>query len=440
MKVSVFGLGYVGCVTAACFARDGHTVLGVDVSPAKVAEINAGRAPFFEPGLDALTKAGVAAGRLSATGSAADAVNATDVALICVGTPSLPDGAQNLDYVRRVCQEIGESLGKREAGRFFTVIVRSTLLPGIFEEVILPVLEKASGKKAGVDFGLVQNPEFLREGTSIADFDNPPFTVIGELNATSGDEAARLYANLNAPLFRVTPGAAAMVKYACNAFHAVKVSFANEIGNLCKSAGVDSHDVMKVFIEDTKLNLSSYYLKPGFAFGGSCLPKDIRALQAVARLNGLDVPVLDGTLESNRRQVEMAAGRILRTGAGTVGLLGLTFKAGTDDLRESPQVELAASLIARGRSLLIYDPNVQLSHIVGLNREYLQSRIPRIAEILCPSPDRLIAECGVLVVGNKTPEYQAALENTRPEQTVVDLVRLVQDPAALNAAYDGLCW
>ncbi|HEX7880992.1 MAG TPA: nucleotide sugar dehydrogenase, partial [Candidatus Eisenbacteria bacterium] len=290
MKVSVFGLGYVGCVTAACFARDGHTVLGVDVSPAKVAEINAGRAPFFEPGLDALTKEGVAAGRLTATGSAAEAIHTTDFGLICVGTPSLSDGAQNLDYVRRVCQEIGESLARRESARFFTVIVRSTLLPGIFEEVILPVLEKASGKKAGVDFGAVQNPEFLREGTSIADFDNPPFTVIGELNARSGEEAAKLYANLSAPLFRTSPGAAAMVKYACNAFHAVKVSFANEIGNLCKSAGVDSHDVMKVFVEDTKLNLSSYYLKPGFAFGGSCLPKDIRALQAVARLNGLEVP------------------------------------------------------------------------------------------------------------------------------------------------------
>jgi len=440
MNVSIFGLGYVGCVTAACLAKGGHRVIGVDVSPAKVAEINAGRAPFFEPGLDDLTRAGVAAGRLSATGSAAEAVAATDIALICVGTPSLPDGAQNLDYVRRVCQEIGESLRPRPVDRFFTVVVRSTLLPGVFDDVILPVLSKASGREAGVDFGVVQNPEFLREGTSIADFDNPPFTVIGQINERSGDQAAALYANLASPLFRTTPDAAAMVKYACNAFHAVKVSFANEIGNLCKKAHVDSHDVMEIFCQDTKLNLSPYYLKPGFAFGGSCLPKDIRALQAVARLSGVGVPLLDGTLESNRRQVEMAALRILKTGAGTVGLMGLTFKAGTDDLRESPQVELAAALLARGRSLLIYDPNVQLSHIVGLNREYLQSRIPQIADILCESPDRLIRESGVLVLGNKTPEFIAALAGVRPEQTVVDLVRLVTEPGTLSAAYDGLCW
>ena len=440
MNVSIFGLGYVGCVTAACLAKGGHTVIGVDVSPAKVSEINAGRAPFFEPGLDDLTRSCVDAGRLSATGSAAEAVHATDIALVCVGTPSLPDGAQNLDYVRRVCQEIGDSLKHRAADRFFTVVVRSTLLPGVFEDVILPVLQKASGREAGVHFGVVQNPEFLREGTSIADFDNPPFTVIGQMNERSGDHAAALYANLSSPLFRTTPDAAAMVKYACNAFHAVKVSFANEIGNLCKNAGVDSHAVMEIFCQDTKLNLSSYYLKPGFAFGGSCLPKDIRALQAVARLSGVEVPVLDGTLESNKRQVEMAAGRILKTGAGTVGLLGLTFKAGTDDLRESPQVELAAVLLARGRKLLIYDPNVQLSHIVGMNREYLQSRIPRIADILCASPDRLIMECGVLVIGNKSAEFAEALAHVRPEQTVVDLVRLVKEPASLRAAYDGLCW
>lgn len=440
MNVSVFGLGYVGCVTAACLARDGHRVVGVDVSDEKVRAINAGRAPFVEPGLDALTAQGVTKGLLSATNSARDAVGATDIALVCVGTPSLADGAQNLDYVRRVSQEIGEALKERAKDRFFTVVVRSTLLPGLFEEVVVPVLELASGLRCGTDFGAVQNPEFLREGTSIHDFDNPPFTVLGEWNARSGDAAAALYANLSAPLFRTTPGAAAMVKYACNAFHAVKVSFANEVGNLCKKFGVDSHVVMDIFAQDTKLNLSPYYLKPGFAFGGSCLPKDIRALQASARLHGLELPVLDGTLETNRLQVALAAERILRTGAGSIGLFGLTFKAGTDDLRESPQVELAAILQARGRNLLIYDPNVQLQHIVGLNREYLQSRIPRIADMLCTSADRLIEECGCLVLGNRTPEFATALAKLRPEQTVVDLVRLVKDPAALRGAYDGLCW
>lgn len=439
MKVSIFGLGYVGCVTAACLARDGHDVLGVDVSRDKVDALNAGRAPFVEAGLDELTAAVVSAGKLRATSEARVAVASTDLALVCVGTPSLPDGAQNLDYVRRVCQQIGEALAARRRG-YFCVVIRSTLLPGVLEEAVIPVLEMASGLKVGADFGVCQNPEFLREGTSIEDFDHPPFTVIGEWDARSGDAAAALYANLEAPLFRVTPGAAAMVKIASNAFHAVKVSFANEIGNYCKRTGVDSHQVMDVFVHDTKLNLSPYYLKPGFAFGGSCLPKDLRAIMTSARLHGLDLPVMEGTLESNRLQVGLAAERVLRTGAGTVGLLGLTFKHGTDDLRESPQVELAAILLARGRNLLIHDPNLRMEKIVGLNREYIQSRIPRIAEMLCPTPERLVEECGVLVVGNKSPGFRDVLARLRPEQTVVDLVRLIRHPRELGGSYDGLCW
>ncbi len=438
MNVSVFGLGYVGCVTAACLAKDGHTVVGVDVSADKVGAMNAGRAPFVEAGLDDLSAAGVKSGRLRAVTGAAEAVAATEIALVCVGTPSLADGGQNLDYVRRVCQEIGEAL--KTKNDYFCVVVRSTLLPGLFEEVVVPVLEMASGKKAGRDFGVCQNPEFLREGTSIDDFANPPFTVIGELDERSGATAARLYENLKAPLFRVTPGAAAMLKYACNAFHAVKVSFANEIGNFCKKAGVDSHSVMDIFTHDTKLNLSPYYLKPGFAFGGSCLPKDIRALMAASQLHGLDLPLLKGTLEANRMQVNLAAERVLKTGAGTVGLLGLTFKPGTDDLRESPQVELAATLLARGRDLRIFDPNVKMQNIVGLNREYIQSRIPRVADMLCETPDRLVEDCGVIVLGNKSKEFRDVIGRLRPEQTVVDLVRLVDDPRGLNVAYDGLCW
>jgi GDP-mannose 6-dehydrogenase len=437
MKIAVFGLGYVGCVTAACLARDGHEVTGVDVNAAKVADLNAGRAPFVEPGLDELTASGTRSGRLRATTEPHEAVLTTDIGLVCVGTPSLADGAQNLDYVRRVCQQIGEALAKRDD--YYCVVIRSTLLPGVFEEAVVPVLELASGRKAGRDFGVCQNPEFLREGTSIHDFDHPPFTVIGELDGRSGDTAAGLYSHLAAPLYRTSPGAAAMVKYACNAFHAVKVSFANEIGNYCKKAGIDSHVVMDVFVNDSKLNLSPYYLKPGFAFGGSCLPKDIRALMTSARLHGLDLPLLEGTLEANRRQVNMAAERILRTGAGTVGLLGLTFKPGTDDLRESPQVELAAILLARGRDLRIYDPNVRMEHIVGLNREYIQSRIPRIQDMLCATPDRVIDDCGVLVIGNRSPEFRPVLARLRPEQTVVDLVRLI-DEKDLKGNYDGLCW
>lgn len=438
MKVSVFGLGYVGCVTAACLAKDGHQVTGVDVSPEKVASLNAGRAPFVEAGLDDLTAAGVRSGLLRATTSATEGVTASDLALICVGTPSLPDGAQNLDYVRRVCQEIGEAL--RTKPGYFCIVLRSTLMSGLLEQTVIPVIEKASGRLAGRDFGVVQNPEFLREGTAIDDFYNPPFTVIGELDPRSGDTVAALYDALTAPLFRTTPAAAAMVKYACNAFHAVKVSFANEIGNLCKRLDVDSHAVMNIFVNDTRLNLSPYYLKPGFAFGGSCLPKDLRALMTTAAAHGLELPVMAGTLRTNDLQIDLAAERVLRTGAGTVGLLGLTFKPGTDDLRESPQVELAARLLARGRQLRIYDPNVRMSHIVGVNREFIESRIPGVAGMLCETPDRLVEECGALVVGNKSPEFLTVLSRIRPEQTVVDLVRLIKDPSSTNGAYDGLCW
>lgn len=428
----------MGCVTAACLAKDGHHVTGVDVSAEKVATLNAGRAPFVEAGLDDLTSAGVRAGLLKGTTKAVEGVAASDLALVCVGTPSLPDGAQNLDYVRRVCQEIGEAL--RERSGYYCVVIRSTLMSGLLKETVIPVLEKASGKRVGRDIGLCQNPEFLREGTAIDDFYNPPFTVIGEFDAKSGDAVVPLYDALSAPLFRTTPDAAAMVKYACNAFHAVKVSFANEVGNLCKKLDVDSHVVMNIFCNDTRLNLSPYYLKPGFAFGGSCLPKDLRALMTAARLHSLQLPVMAGTLRTNELQVDLAAERVLRTGAGTVGLLGLTFKPGTDDLRESPQVELAARLLAAGRDLRIYDPNVKMQNIVGLNRAFIEQKIPRVSEMLCETPDRLIEECGVLVVGNKSPEFLTVLSRTRPEQTVVDLVRLIKDPAGTNGTYDGLCW
>lgn len=428
----------MGCVTAACLAKDGHHVTGVDVSAEKVATLNAGRAPFVEAGLDDLTSAGVRAGLLKGTTKAGEGVAASDLALVCVGTPSLPDGAQNLDYVRRVCQEIGEAL--RERSGYYCVVIRSTLMSGLLKETVIPVLEKASGKRVGRDIGLCQNPEFLREGTAIDDFYNPPFTVIGEFDAKSGDAVVPLYDALSAPLFRTTPDAAAMVKYACNAFHAVKVSFANEVGNLCKKLDVDSHVVMNIFCNDTRLNLSPYYLKPGFAFGGSCLPKDLRALMTAARLHSLQLPVMAGTLRTNELQVDLAAERVLRTGAGTVGLLGLTFKPGTDDLRESPQVELAARLLAAGRDLRIYDPNVKMQNIVGLNRAFIEQKIPRVSEMLCETPDRLIEECGVLVVGNKSPEFLTVLSRTRPEQTVVDLVRLIKDPAGTNGTYDGLCW
>ena len=438
MKVSVFGLGYVGCVSAAAFASEGHDVVGVDVIQDKVDAVNEGRSPIVEPGLDDLLQRGIAERRLRATTSTEEAVRATELSLVCVGTPSRKNGSLDLSYLLRVCEQIGTVL--REKDSYHVVVVRSTVLPGTTHGHVIPALERASGKTYGEGFGVAVNPEFLREGTAIHDFRHPPLTLVGHNHATDAAPTKALYEHLDAPLFGASIRVAEMIKYTSNAWHAVKVVFANEIGNLCKRVGVDSHEVMEIFCQDQKLNLSSYYLRPGFAFGGSCLPKDVRALQYRAREVDLEMPLLNSVLESNRMQVGYALERIVETGRKKIGLLGFSFKAGTDDLRESPMVILAEALLGKGYQLCIYDRNVSLARLVGANKQYINEQIPHLSQHLCDSIDQLIDRSEVVVIGNGSPEFSDAVTRCRPDQTVIDLVRIPLDFSKVAAQYDGICW
>jgi GDP-mannose 6-dehydrogenase len=438
MKVSVFGLGYVGSVSAASFAADGHTVVGVDVNPDKVDSLNGGRSPIVEKGLDALIRDNAANGRLRATTNTGDAVSSTDLSLICVGTPSRRNGSLDLTYLERVAEQIGEAL--REKDSYHVVVVRSTVLPGTTHDVVIPALERMSGKKYGAGFGVAVNPEFLREGTAINDFRHPPLTLVGHNYKSDAEPTQALYASVQAPVVTTTIRTAEMIKYASNTWHALKVTFANEVGNLCKRLEIDSHEVMDIFCRDEKLNLSSYYLKPGFAFGGSCLPKDVRAMQYRAKELDLEMPVIQSILASNRLQIQHAIDEVVDTGHKRVGLLGFSFKAGTDDLRESPIVILAEALLGKGYALRIYDRNVSLARLVGANKEYINTQIPHLSSLLCETVDEVIEGSDVLVVGNAAPEFGDALTRTRPDQIVLDLVRVKTDRSQIRAEYRGICW
>jgi GDP-mannose 6-dehydrogenase len=438
MNVAVFGLGYVGCVSAASFAADTHNVIGVDVNRIKVDAVNAGRSPVVEPGLEELLKQSVDAGRLRATSDTAEAVAASDVSLLCVGTPSRKNGSLDLTYLVRAAEEIGAAL--RNHDDYHVVVVRSTVLPGTTHDAIIPALERTSGKAYGTGFGVSVNPEFLREGTALKDFRTPPLTLVGHNHAADARGAIGLYHAVDAPLISTSIRVAEMMKYASNSWHALKVCFANEIGNVCKRAGVDSHEVMNIFCRDDKLNLSSYYLKPGFAFGGSCLPKDVRALQYRAKELDVETPVLSAILPSNRQQVQRAIDEVLDTGRKRIGLLGFSFKAGTDDLRESPLVVLAEALLGKGLSLQIYDKNVSLARLVGANKEYIDTQIPHLSSLLCQTIDEVVDGAEVIIVGNPSPDFVAAMARTRPDQIVIDLVRLPLAGALLQADYRGICW
>lgn len=438
MRVSVFGLGYVGSVSAASFAADGHHVVGVDVDAQKVRAINDGRSPIVEPGLPELLQRGIAERRLCATTDPADAVRSTDVSLVCVGTPSRRNGSLDLSFLTRVCRQIGEAL--RETSSYHVVVIRSTVLPGTTHTELIPAIEAASGKHYGESFGVSVNPEFLREGSALKDFQEPPLTLVGHNHASDAAPTRLLYEHVAAPLYTTSIHTAEMVKYVCNAWHAVKVVFANEIGNLCKRVGVDSHDVMDIFCADRKLNLSPYYLKPGFAFGGSCLPKDVRALQYRARELDVDLPLIHALLDSNRLQVQLAIDRVVETGKKKIGLLGFSFKAGTDDLRESPLVILAEALLGKGHALTIYDRNVSLARLVGTNRRYIDEQIPHLSRHLCESIEQLIEQSEVIVVGNASSEFAEAIALCRPDQIVIDLVRVPLDFGDVRAQYDGICW
>jgi GDP-mannose 6-dehydrogenase len=436
MKLSVFGIGYVGCVSAACFAKEGHNVIGVDVNPVKVGIINDGKSPIVEPGVGELIAESIAAGTLSASTSSSEAVRNSGVSLICVGTPSNPNGSLDLKYVVRVCEEIGAALAEKSERH--VVVIRSTMLPGTIENTVIPTLESASGKKAGTDFGVCINPEFLREGTSLKDFYAPPFTLIGADDDATAEKVKQLYANVDAPIYVTKLKTAEMIKYVCNCFHGLKVSFANEIGNICKELGVDSHDVMDIFCQDTKLNLSPYYLKPGFAFGGSCLPKDLRAMTYKAKELDVETPVLSSILPSNRIQVERAFNMVQQTGKKRVGVLGFSFKAGTDDLRESPMVTLIETLIGKGYSLAIYDRDVSLARLFGANKEYIEREIPHISQLMQSSINDVVANCDVILVGNKSDEFRQIEGTLREDQVLIDLVRLFNQTS--GGTYQGICW
>jgi len=438
MNVSVFGLGYVGSVSAACFAEDGHNVVGVDVAPAKVQSINEGRSPIVEKGLDELIKSNAANGRLRATTRTGDAVRDTEISLICVGTPSRKNGSLDLTYLERVAEQIGEALKDKDS--YHVVVVRSTVLPGTTHEIVIPALERTSGKKYGTGFGVTVNPEFLREGTAIHDFRNPPLTLVGHNYQSDANPTKALYAKVDAPLETTTIRTAEMMKYASNTWHALKVTFANEIGNVCKRVGIDSHEVMSIFCKDEKLNLSSYYMKPGFAFGGSCLPKDVRALQYRAKEVDLDMPVIQSILASNQLQIQHAIDEIVDTGKKRVGLLGFSFKAGTDDLRESPIVILAEALLGKGYSLCIYDRNVSIARLVGANKDYINKQIPHLSSLLTEDIDEVLDQSDVIVVGNLAPEFSDALKRTRKDQIILDLVRVKTPREEIQADYRGICW
>jgi len=438
MKVSVFGLGYVGCVSAASFAGDGHEVVGVDVNADKVAAINAGRSPIVEPGLEDLLSRNVSEGRLRATTDTADAVHGTDVSLLCVGTPSRKNGSLDLQYLERVSEEVGRALrGKKD---YHVVVVRSTVLPGTTHELVIPALERESGKKYGDGFGVSVNPEFLREGTALKDFRKPPLTLVGHNHAADASGTIALYQAIDAPLISTSIRVAEMMKYTSNTWHALKVVFANEIGNLCKKLNVDSHEVMDIFCRDDKLNLSPYYLKPGFAFGGSCLPKDVRALQYRAKEMDVELPLISQILPSNKAQIQHALDQILETGKKNIGLLGFSFKAGTDDLRESPIVILAEALLGKGVSLKIFDKNVSMAKLVGANKDYIVKQIPHLSSLLCNTIDEVIQGSEVIGVGNQAPEFAPAVMACRPDQIVIDLVRLPIYGSLVKADYRGICW
>ena len=437
MRIAVFGLGYVGAVSAACLAGEGHAVIGVDPNDTKVGLINAGKPPIIEKDLGEIIRTTVSDGRLRAITDAAGAIAESDLSLICVGTPSAANGSLDLRFVDIVCNEIGAALKLKTD--YHTVVIRSTILPGTMRNLVIPALETASGKRAGKDFGLCNNPEFLREGTAVFDYHNPPKTVIGAADSRSADALRDLYAGLPGPMIVTTIETAEMVKYVDNVWHALKVTFANEIGAICKPLEVDSHVVMDIFCQDTKLNISPYYLRPGFAFGGSCLPKDVRALTYHAKRLDLSLPVLESIMDSNRIQIDRAFDLIVGHKKKRIGILGFSFKAGTDDLRDSPIVELAERLIGKGYDLRLYDKNVSLAKLVGANREYILDHIPHIAGLMVDSAAQLLEHAEILIVGNGAAEFADLVSARNPEQRVIDLVRIGDETSAADG-YEGIAW
>jgi GDP-mannose 6-dehydrogenase len=436
MRVVVVGLGYVGSVCSACLSERGHEVVGVDTSEFKVACIDRGESPIVEKGLPELIASATRAGRLSATTKIAEAMPGADIVLVCVGTPSAEDGSLDLSQVKRACAEVGEAL--RGIGRFVTVVMRSTMLPGSVLDELTPVLEGASGGRAGQDFGVAYNPEFLREGAAVEDFFSADYTVVGAGCERSGAALRQLYAGVGGELIVTRIRDAEMLKYVNNAFHALKVAFANEVGRWAKAEGVDSHEVMRLMRRDTKLNLSGAYLSPGFAFGGSCLPKDLRAANSRARRHDLDLPVLSGILRSNEVHLAEAVHLIERFRMRRIGFLGLSFKAGTDDLRESPILRVIGTLVGKGYDVRLHDPSLDMDRLLGANRRFVEAELPYLFDRLLPEVDKVLAHAEVVVIGNRSAEYRAIGPRLEPGQVVVDLVAALDRKSVKAGEYHGL--
>ncbi|SMC18335.1 GDP-mannose 6-dehydrogenase [Clostridium acidisoli DSM 12555] len=457
MNVSIFGLGYVGCVSAGCFANFGNYVVGVDVNDTKVNLINSGKATIIEKDIDVLIDKAHKNGRLKATKDVKEAVLSTDVSIICVGTPSSKTGDLNLKYLHNVVKDIGEALSEKDS--FHVIAIRSTSIPGTSSKCE-KIVEDVSGKKKNVDFAFVSNPEFLREGTAVYDYENPSFILMGSNSERALDILSELYKDVNAPIIRTVLSTAEIMKYVNNTFHALKITFANEVGNICKNLGIDSHSVMNILCKDKKLNLSSYYLKPGFAYGGSCLPKDLKALNTLAKHMNVNVPLLSVIEESNENQKKNVLEKIISKNKKKIGILGLSFKAGTDDLRESPIVDIVEALIGKGYEISIYDKNVYLSDLTGTNKEYIETKIAHLQKLITNNIWEVIEKSEVIVVTNNEEEIKQALinktlhednpafneeiaatfESTRlMKKIVIDLVRI--DGIKGNVGeYDGLCW
>lgn len=440
MNISIFGGGYVGVVSASCLASRGHNIIIVDVNKTKVDLLSKGLSPIVEKDLPELLYQARENGLLSATTDTFYAIINTDISLICVGTPSRANGSLNTQFIKQVCREIGDCLKTKNEEHI--LVIRSTLLPGTTKETVIPLLEETSGKKEGKDFFVVYNPEFIREASAVYDFNNPPKTVVGS-NALSPvdavDKVLELYNGLPGPMIKTNLEVAEMIKYVDNNFHALKVTFANEVGRICKKLKIDSHEVMDIFMQDTKLNISTNYLKPGFAFGGSCLPKDIRALNYLAKMLDLEIPLLGSLLSSNNIQVILAIKKIISYGKKKIGIAGFSFKAGTDDLRESPIIEVVETLIGKGYDIKLYDKNVSIAKLMGANKEYIDNKIPHISTLMVDSLDELLKDREIIVIGNNSEEFRRLINESRDDQLILDLVRIT-DMSNTRENYEGICW
>ena len=430
VKIAIFGLGYVGSVSAACLASAGHQIVGVDVDDRKLELIRHGQAPVKEPGLDQLMSDMVSAGQITVTADTAEALVDVDLSLVCVGTPSRRNGNLDSAALESVLESIGRVLADRDG--YHVIAIRSTLLPGVLFARLLPLLERVSGRKVGVDIGLCVNPEFLREGSAIRDFENPPMTVIGETDSRAGEVLLGVYAHLEAPVHRLLPDEASMLKYACNNFHALKVAFANEIGAICQPLGIDGQRVMRVFCEDRELNISPRYLRPGFAFGGSCLPKDLRAMTYVTKERDVHAPLLNSVAASNDAHIQRVVDLVTEPGRRSVALLGLSFKVGSDDLRESPFVRLAEALIGKGVPLRIHDPDVALGHVFGRNKAYMDERLPHVAQLFGATLADTVTPCDVVIIGKRIPGLADILPLLGSAKTVIDLVGIPEIAGAIQ--------